>query len=41
MTGVMLDQSVVPILLFIVHGHVYPMGGNGRYNITDQLYEIK
>jgi hypothetical protein len=28
MTGVMLDQSVVPVFLFTVHGHVRPIGGN-------------
>jgi hypothetical protein len=26
----MLDQSVVPMLLFTIYGHVYPIGGNGR-----------
>jgi hypothetical protein len=30
MTGVMLGQSVVPVFLFTVHGHVRPIGGNGR-----------
>jgi hypothetical protein len=29
MIGVMLGQSVVPTLLFTVHGHVHPIGGNG------------
>jgi hypothetical protein len=29
MTGVMLDQSAIPMLLFTVHGHVCPIGGNG------------
>jgi hypothetical protein len=28
MTGVMLGQSAVPTLLFTVHGHVRPIGGN-------------
>jgi hypothetical protein len=31
MTGVILDQSAVPMLLFTVHSHVRPIGGNGRY----------
>jgi hypothetical protein len=26
----MLGQSTVPTLLFTVHGHVRPIGGNGR-----------
>jgi hypothetical protein len=30
MTGVMLGQSAVPTFLFTVHGHVRPIGGNGR-----------
>jgi hypothetical protein len=30
MTEVMLDQSAVPTLLFTVHGHVRPIGGNER-----------
>jgi hypothetical protein len=29
MTVVMLDHSVVPMLLFTVHDHVCPIGGNG------------
>jgi hypothetical protein len=29
MTGVTLGQSVVPVLLFTVHGHVCPIGGSG------------
>jgi hypothetical protein len=29
MTGVMLDQSTIPMFLFTVHGHVRPLGGNG------------
>jgi hypothetical protein len=28
MTGVMLGQGVVPVLLFTVHGHVHPIGGS-------------
>jgi hypothetical protein len=29
MTEVMLGQGVVPVLLFIVRGHVRPIGGSG------------
>jgi hypothetical protein len=29
MTGVMLSQGVVPVLLLTVHGHVGPIGGSG------------
>jgi hypothetical protein len=29
MTGVTLGQSVVPVLLFTVHGHVRSIGGSG------------
>jgi hypothetical protein len=29
MTGVMLGQGVVPMLLFVVHGHVRPISGSG------------
>jgi hypothetical protein len=28
-TRVTLDQSVVPVLLFTMHGHVHPIGGSG------------
>jgi hypothetical protein len=28
MTGVMLSQGVVPVLLLTVHGHVYPIDGS-------------
>jgi hypothetical protein len=30
MTKVMLGQSTVPMFMFTVHGHVRPIGGNGR-----------
>jgi hypothetical protein len=29
MTGVMLGQGVVPVLLLAVHGQVRPIGGSG------------
>jgi hypothetical protein len=29
MTGVMLGQGVVPMLLLTMHGHVHPIGGSG------------
>jgi hypothetical protein len=29
MTGVMLSQGMVPVLLLTVHGHVRPIGGSG------------
>jgi hypothetical protein len=29
MTGVMLGQGMVPVLLLTVHGHVRPIGGSG------------
>jgi hypothetical protein len=32
MTGVMLGQSVVPMLLFTIHSHVRPIGGSGCHS---------
>jgi hypothetical protein len=29
MTGVMLGQGMIPVLLFIVCGHIRPIGGSG------------
>jgi hypothetical protein len=32
MTGVMLSQGMVPVLLLTMHGHVRPIGGSGYHD---------
>jgi hypothetical protein len=40
MTGIMLGQGVVPVLLLTVHGHVRPIDGSGCHNWGPPLLPV-